>query len=96
MAEASDRLNITLRVDQAIYHLRVSRDEERTYRMAEKLVNDRLNHYVQKSPGLNPDEYLRRMALDMALTYCRMQDRNDTEPIMKSIEGLTREIEEKL
>lgn len=93
---SNDKLNISLRVDSALYHITIRREDERAYRMAEKLVNDRLNYYATKFPGQNQDDYLRRMALDVALAFCRNQDRNETKPFIDSIKALTKDIEEKL
>lgn len=73
--------------------LRVPAEQEETFRNAAKMVNKRLERYETRFPGLNNENYLTTVLLDMAVRQLQNENREDTKPFVDSMQQLTEEIE---
>jgi len=90
-----DKLLIRLHVYDSDIAVKIPRDDEAMYRAAAKLITDRINAYTQIYNGRKREKDIHYMALiDVALMYEREKFRSDSEPFMKSLGKLTKEIEE--
>lgn len=89
-------LNITLRLGSIVFPITIKREEEKLYRDAERLVNERLGHYAASYPKQPRETHLTMTALDIALALQRNANRNDTEPFKQSMKALLNEIENHL
>lgn len=92
MAEASEKFSINLRIDNQTYPVNIRRDEEETYREAERRINDKLNLYKQNFPNMAKEQYLYMTLLDLSVALVRNERRNDTEPYVSAMDNLTAEI----
>lgn len=92
MAEVSEKFLITLRIDNKPYPVTIRRDEEEVYREAERQINDKLNLYKERFPGLNDEQYLYMTLLDLGLRLVKAERRNDPAPYEDAMNNLTKEI----
>lgn len=92
MAEVSEKFLITLRIDNKPYPVTIRRDEEEVYREAERQINDKLNLYKERFPGLNDEQYLYMTLLDLGLRLVKAERRNDPAPYEDVMNNLTKEI----
>lgn len=94
MAEENNRLHIRLHVYDEEIEVVIDRAEEEYYRLAAKLITDRYNVYSQIYKGRKSDHTIALMTLiDIALQYQKEHARNDMEPFVKVLTGLSAEIE---
>jgi cell division protein ZapA len=96
MAEPSKVFNINLRIGKSIFPVTALREDEEMYRDAEKLINERLNHYASIWPDLGTERHLMMALLDLAVKQIKLEYRNDTEPYKKLMTDLQKEIEQTL
>lgn len=89
----SEYLRITIRLGKMLFPITVKRKEEEIYRAAEKHINERLNFYAGKYQHQGEETYMAMAMLDIAVALKRNEHRNDTAPIMNSVETLLKEIE---
>lgn len=96
MNEVSETFTIRLRLGSLVFPITVKRDEEIVYRDAEKLINQRFNYYAGRYPNQGNETYLTMVALDIAVSLKRNENRNDTAPYVESIRTMLNEIGETL
>lgn len=98
MAEANkDKLNIKLHVYDENIDVTVKREDEQYYRAAAKLISERYGIYAQRYQGWKKDHTIALMTLvDIALSYEREREKNDTAPYVNVLSQLTAEIENAL
>lgn len=96
--EASEHFTIHLQLGprRRTFPITVKREEEELYRAAEKLINERFNHYASRYSNQENDVYLCMAALDIALALKKQEARNDTQPLAEGMERMLRTIEEAL
>jgi cell division protein ZapA len=92
MAEKKETFVINLRIDNQAYPITIRYEEEEDYRAAERQINDKLNLYRTRFPGLVKEQYLNMILLDMSVRLVKAERRNDTEPYRAAMENLTAEI----
>ena len=92
----SDKLVIQLLIGSHMQQITVRRDQEESYRKADLLTNKRLNKYKTTYPNQGDAKYMSIALLDFAVKSLQLEQNVDTEPYNKSIESLTKEIEELL
>lgn len=96
MAGLNDKLGIKLEIGNETIGVNVPRDKEQAYRVAGKLINQKINTYKALYPQKEYQTILAMTLIDIALAYELNEDKNSTAPYLQSIEKLTKEIEETL
>lgn len=88
-------LNINLHLYDTDISVTVPRDDEKSWRDAAQLVNDRMNAYFEAYKGSKGENEIRYyVMLDIALKCIAEQQRNDVTPITDILSRLSSEIEE--
>ena len=90
----SDKLVIQLLIGNNMQQITVRRDQEEIFRKAATLINERLNKYKTAYPNQADAKYMSIALLDFAVKALQLEQNVDTEPYNKSIDLLTKEIEE--
>lgn len=89
-----NKLHIRLHVYDTDLSVTIPREDEEYYRKSAKLIDDRVNTYTKIFKGRKSDKEILYMALlDVALSYEKVLDSNDTKPYDNVLEKLTAEIE---
>lgn len=70
----NDKLNIQLNVGSKLFSIAVSREQEGTYREAAKMINMKLQQYINNFPDLKKEDYLTMVLLDVAVKLTAEQD----------------------
>ena len=92
-----NKLHIRLHVYDTDLSVTIPREDEEYYRKSAKLIDDRVNTYTKIFKGRKSDKEILYMALlDVALSYEKVLDSNDTKPYDNVLEELTAEIEDAL
>lgn len=84
---------INIRIGKMKFPITIEREEEETYRAAEKHINDRLNFYAGKYQHLENEAYMAMTILDIAVALKQKENINDTKPFMNTINDLLEEME---
>ncbi len=92
----SDQLNITLKIGSRLFPMAVNRDDEYSYREAEKLINERLRFYANRYPTQSNETYLMMTLLDIALSLKQNELKNDSTPFVTALEGILHDLEANL
>ncbi len=92
----SDQLNITLRIGSRQFPMSINREEEFSYREAEKLINERLRFYANRYPTQSSETYLMMTLLDVALSLKQTELKNDSTPFVAALEGILHDLEANL
>lgn len=88
-----DTLSITLHFGQWTLPMTIRRDEEYTYRQAEKLIKERFNFYSSNYPGQSTEMYLVMTILDIAVQSKQQESSNDAAPMLDRLRPLLQEVE---
>jgi hypothetical protein len=88
-----DTLSITLRFGTWTLPMTIRRDEEYTYRQAEKLIKERYSFYTSNYPGQNTEMYLVMTILDIAVLGKRQEIEGDAQPVVDALRPLLSEVE---
>ena len=88
-----DRMKINLLIDCQKYPLNIRREDELLYRDAAKLIDKTLNKYREWKPELSSNQHWAMAALELAYAFISNKDKNDTQPYLKKLEELTRELD---
>lgn len=93
--DKNGKLNITVTVEGIQLPMTVSStDEEKVYRDAASLIQNRLRKLRDTYPSLPSEKYYYVMAmLNTAVDNVRAQDRLDTAPFMEMINDLNTELD---
>jgi len=91
----NDSFRIQLRIDDKPYPLKCRRDEEKIFRSAASLINDKLRQYRNKYHGAPIDnkDFVIMVACDIASSQIRFLDQQNETPAYKKMEELTAELE---
>ncbi len=92
----SEQLNITLKIGSRPFPMTVNRDEEYSYREAEKLINERLRFYADRYPTQSNETYLMMTLLDVALRLKQNELKNDSTPFVTALQGILHDLESNL
>lgn len=88
-----DRMKINLLIDCQKYPLNIRREDELLYRDAAKLIDKTLNKYREWKPELSSNQHWAMAALELAYAFISNKDKNDTQPYLRKLEELTRELD---
>ena len=88
-----DRMKINLLIDCQKYPLNIRREDELLYRDAAKLIDKTLNKYREWKPDLISNQHWAMAALELAYAFISNKDKNDTQPYLRKLEELTRELD---
>ena len=88
-----DRMKINLLIDCQKYPLNIRREDELLYRDAAKLIDKTLNKYREWKPDLSSNQHWAMAALELAYAVISNKDKNDTQPYLRKLEELTRELD---
>ena len=88
-----DRMKINLLIDCQKYPLNIRREDELLYRDAAKLIDKTLNKYREWKPDLSSNQHWAMAALELAYAFISNKDKNDTQPYLRKLEELTREMD---
>ena len=88
-----DRMKINLLIDCQRYPLNIRREDELLYRDAAKLIDKTLNKYREWKPDLSSNQHWAMAALELAYAFISNKDKNDTQPYLRKLEELTRELD---
>ena len=88
-----DRMKINLLIDCQKYPLNIRREDELLYRDAAKLIDKTLNKYREWKPELSSNQHWAMAALELAYAFISNKDNNDTQPYLRKLEELTRELD---
>ena len=88
-----DRMKINLLIDCQKYPLNIRREDELLYRDAAKLIDKTLNKYREWKPELSSNQPWAMAALELAYAFISNKDKNDTQPYLRKLEELTRELD---
>ena len=94
----NDLLKIKLHMYDTDMFVTIKPEDEPYYRLAGKLVDQRVNLYAKnwKDKGKSEKERLYMVLVDIALRYQKESSHNDTAPYSDILAKLTSEIEEAL
>ena len=97
MPAQNEKQHITLHIYDTDIAIRVPRDQEEQYRLAGKLINERLNAYFNAFKGKKADKEIIYFAMiDIALKCVTEEKRNDVAPLTDVLTRLSSEIAEAL
>lgn len=88
-----DRMKINLLIDCQKYPLNIRREDELLYRDAAKLIDKTLNKYREWKPDLSSNQHWAMAALELAYAFISNKDKNDTQPYLRKLEELTKELD---
>ena len=88
-----DRMKINLLIDCQKYPLNIRREDELLYRDAAKLIDKTLYKYREWKPELSSNQHWAMAALELAYAFISNKDKNDTQPYLRKLEELTRELD---
>ena len=88
-----DRMKINLLIDCQKYPLNIRREDELLYRDAAKLIDKTLYKYREWKPELRSNQHWAMAALELAYAFISNKDKNDTQPYLRKLEELTRELD---
>ena len=88
-----DRMKINLLIDCQKYPLNIRREDELLYRDAAKLIDKTLNKYREWKPDVSSNQHWAMAALELAYAFISNKDKNDTQPYLRKLEELTRELD---
>ena len=86
-------MKINLLIDCQKYPLNIRREDELLYRDAAKLIDKTLNKYREWKPELSSNQHWAMAALELAYAFISNKDKNDTQPYLRKLEELTRELD---
>jgi len=90
----NDKFKIQLRIAGKQYPLFCRRDDERIFRAAANLINDKLLQYGNRYQGVVDEKDISMMvACDIASSKMRLLDQQNETPAYKKIEELNAELE---
>jgi len=91
----NDSFRIQLRIADKQYPLKCKRDEEKVFRSAANLINDKLLQYGNKYQGapIDDKDLTIMVACDIAASQMRLLDQQNETPAYKKIEELNAELE---
>lgn len=94
----NDEFKIQLKVAGKVYPLRCKRSEERYFRRAASIINEKILSYSSAFAGaqLELNDLLVMVALEGFSDLMKNRDEKDTSPLMNKIEDLGNELEEYL
>lgn len=92
----NDTFKIQLKIAGKNYPLICKRNEERYFRLAANLINDKLLRYGNKyqTSSLGMRDLLVMTACDIASSYQKVLDEQNDTPAYEKIEKLTAELED--
>ena len=92
----SDNFKIQLRVADKQYPLICKRDDEKIFRLAANLINDKLLQYGNKYQGAPVDkkDLTIMVACDIAASHMRLLDQQNETPAYNRIKELNAELEQ--
>lgn len=70
----SDKFNIQLTVGSKLFSIAVPREQEIIYREAAKMINMKLQQYINNFPDQKKEDYLTMVLLDVAVKLTAEQD----------------------
>ncbi len=88
-----DMMKINLLIDCQRYPLNIRREDEQLYRDAAKLIDKTLNKYRSWRPELSANQHWAMASLELAFAFVANKERNDTEPYLRKLEELTKELD---
>ena len=88
-----DRMKINLLIDCQKYPLNIRREDELLYRDAAKLIDKTLNKYREWKPDLSSNQHWAMAALELAYAFISNKDKHDTQPYLRKLEELTKELD---
>lgn len=92
-----EKQHITLHIYDRDIAIRVPKEEEELYRLAGKLINERMNTYFNAFKGNKEEKEIIYFAMiDIALKYVEEERRNDVSPYNDILTKLSSEIAEAL
>lgn len=86
-------MKINLLIDCQKYPLNIRREDELLYRDAAKLIDKTLNKYREWKPDLSSNQHWAMAALELAYAFISNKDKNDTQPYLRKLEELTKELD---
>jgi cell division protein ZapA len=91
-----DIFKIQLRIADKQYPVKCKRSEERIYRSAANLINEKLLQYGNKyrSAPVDKKDLIIMVACDIAVSLMRLADQQNETPAYDKIKELTVELEE--
>ena len=90
-----EKQHINLHIYDTDIAIRVPKDQEEQYRLAGKLINEKLNAYFNAYEGkIERKEITYYAMIDIALAYVTEAKRNDVSPISDILTQLSSEIAE--
>lgn len=92
--EVSENFQIKLRLGSKMFPITIKRNDEETYRAAEKLINEKYNFYAGRYPNQGDATYFSMAALDIALSLKQNESHNDTKPFVECIQELVKEMDD--
>ena len=89
----NDNFRIQLRIADKQYPLICKRDDEKIFRSAANLINDKLLQYGNKYQGADSKDLTVMAACDIAASQMRLLDQQNETPAYKKLEELNAELE---
>jgi len=91
----NDKFKIQLRIADKQYPLKCKREDEKIFRSAANLINDKLLQYGNKYQGapLDNKDIVIMAACDIAASQMRLLDQQNETPAYKKMEELNAELE---
>lgn len=89
----NDKLAISLVVAGIKLSMTINPEEEQVFRDAAKMINSRITDYIGRYAKADPAMLLALTALELAMRLQRANERNDVEPVLKEIEGVSRRLD---
>jgi len=88
----NDTFLINIQIGSLRLPLRIAREDEQTYRKAERLMVKQLEHYEVKYHQRPREEILTLVAYQLAVMVSKQQFSTDTVPLAEKIQDLDNEL----
>lgn len=89
----NDKLTISLTIAGQRFSFPIEAEQEQIYRDAAKMINSRITEYMGRYAKVDPNLLLAITSLEFTVKLLRANERNDVEPIMREIEGISKRLD---
>lgn len=91
-----DKLSIKVNLVDRYYPLKVDMKDEERIRKAAKLINERVVQYKQRYSDKDTQDFLAMAALQFVIKNLEMEEQNNDQPILETLNVINNEIEDYL
>jgi len=90
----NDTLSINIKIDNRIYPLVISRDDEKRYRDAAKQLNELIHSFRNDYPDKDSQDVLAMTAFQVVYSGMLDQEKADESPIVSDLKDMSDDIDD--